>query len=98
MTTVEPGRVLARSSAIVVTTPLMEWTAAQIASLRGDWDAATSAIRAASAVTADYENCVVALCSWPAVMRATSGPEGGRASRCPDNSAPIAVRSGVSGC
>ena len=34
---VERGRALADSSGIVITTPLLEWTAAQIAALRGDW-------------------------------------------------------------
>ena len=35
MSTVERGRALAATSGIVVTTPLLEWTAAQIAALRG---------------------------------------------------------------
>lgn len=47
---VDRGRVLARSSGIALITPLFEWTAVQINSLRGDWDAARTAV-AASAVT-----------------------------------------------
>ena len=46
MSTVERGRALAVTSGIVVTTPLLEWTAAQIGALRGDWSAAASAVRA----------------------------------------------------
>jgi DNA-binding CsgD family transcriptional regulator len=59
MSAVEQGRALAATSGIAVTTPLLEWTAAQIAALRGDWPAATSALRAASAVTGDYEMMVI---------------------------------------
>nr|WP_137147732.1 LuxR family transcriptional regulator [Mycolicibacterium sp. CR10] len=55
MDTVERGRALAAMSGIVVTTPLFEWTAAQIGALRGDWVAAATAVRAASSVTGDYE-------------------------------------------
>ena len=43
----------------MVTTPLLELTAAQIGALRGDWNAAASAVRAASAVTGDYEMMVI---------------------------------------
>ncbi|HKR49818.1 MAG TPA: LuxR C-terminal-related transcriptional regulator [Pseudonocardiaceae bacterium] len=56
---VEQGRALARASGIVVTTPLLEWTAAQIAALRGDWPAATAAVRASSAGAGDYEMMVI---------------------------------------
>lgn len=52
---VEQGRALARSSGIVLTTPLLEWTAGQIAALRGDWAAAESAARTASASSGEYE-------------------------------------------
>lgn len=57
--TVERGRTLAAATGIVVTTPLLEWTAAQIGALRGDWSAAASAVRTASAVTSDYEMMVI---------------------------------------
>lgn len=59
MSTVEHGRALASASGIVVTTPLLEWTAAQISALRGDWAAAASAVGAATAVTGDYEMMVI---------------------------------------
>jgi DNA-binding CsgD family transcriptional regulator len=59
MGTVEHGRALASASGIVVTTPLLEWTAAQISALRGDWAAAASAVGAATAVTGDYEMMVI---------------------------------------
>ncbi|MBX7430717.1 LuxR C-terminal-related transcriptional regulator [Mycobacterium sp. Y57] len=45
---VEQGRRLATSSGIVLVTPLLEWSAGQIAALRGDWAAAEAAVRAAS--------------------------------------------------
>ena len=59
MSTVERGRALATTSGIVVTTPLLEWTAAQIAALRGDWPAAASAVQTASSVTSEYEMMVI---------------------------------------
>jgi DNA-binding CsgD family transcriptional regulator len=59
ISTVEQGRALAATSGIAVTTPLLEWTAAQIGALRGDWAAAASAARAASSVTGDYEMMVI---------------------------------------
>jgi DNA-binding CsgD family transcriptional regulator len=59
MSSVEQGRALADSSGIVVTTPLLEWTAAQISALRGDWPAAAAAAQSASAVTSDYEMMVI---------------------------------------
>ena len=34
---------------------MLEWTAAQIHALRGDWADAESAVRAADVVTQDYE-------------------------------------------
>ena len=57
--TVERGRALAMTSGIVVSTPLLELTAAQIGALRGDWNAAASAVRGASSVTGDYEMMVI---------------------------------------
>ena len=59
MSTVEQGRALATTSGIVLTTPMFEWTAAQIAALRGDWAAAAAAVGAASANTGDYEMMVI---------------------------------------
>jgi DNA-binding CsgD family transcriptional regulator len=59
ITTVERGRALAAASGIVVTTPLLEWTAAQIGALRGDWAAASAAVRAAASVTGDYAMMVI---------------------------------------
>lgn len=52
--TVEQGRALAASSGIVVTTPLLEWTAAEVHALRGNWQDAAAAARRADAVTQDY--------------------------------------------
>ena len=54
MVSVAQGRALADSSGIVLVTPLLEWTAGQIAALRGDWDAAAEAARAASAGPGEY--------------------------------------------
>lgn len=59
MDSVARGRALAADSGIIVVTPLLEWTAAQIAALRGDWAAAAQASRTASAVTADYEMMLI---------------------------------------
>lgn len=59
MESVDHGRRLAAVSGIVVTTPLLEWTAAQISALRGDWAAATAATQAASVVTGDYAMMVI---------------------------------------
>lgn len=42
------GRRLAEASGIVLVTPLLEWTAGQIAALRGDWAAAHAAAHAAA--------------------------------------------------
>ncbi|MUM04350.1 helix-turn-helix transcriptional regulator [Mycobacterium sp. CBMA 213] len=55
LTTVETGRLLANTSGIVIVSPLLEWTAAQIHALRGNWIAARSAVQAADMVTQDYE-------------------------------------------
>ncbi|MBY0287870.1 MAG: LuxR family transcriptional regulator [Mycobacteriaceae bacterium] len=55
ISTVDRGRLLAAESGIVVTTPLLEWTAAQIGALRGDWGSAATAVRAATAIGGDYE-------------------------------------------
>jgi DNA-binding CsgD family transcriptional regulator len=55
LATVATGRDLAASSGIVITTPLLEWTAAQINALRGEWDAADASVQAADKVTQDYE-------------------------------------------
>ena len=52
---VSDGRLLADSSEVVLATPLLEWTAAQIHVLRGSWDEAHQALRAAETVTQDYE-------------------------------------------
>ncbi len=59
ISTVERGRALAATSGIVVTTPLLEWTAAQIAALRGNWPEAASAVHRASLVTSEYEMMVI---------------------------------------
>lgn len=52
---VERGRMLARTSGIVLVTPLLEWTAGQIAALRGEWAVAESAAHTASAGHREYE-------------------------------------------
>lgn len=53
--TVAAGRALTASSGIVLAAPILEWAAAQIYSLRGNWPAAEAAVRNAEAVTQDYE-------------------------------------------
>ena len=53
--TVAQARVLAASSGIVLTTPLLEWTAAEVHALRGNWTDSAAAARAADAVTQDYD-------------------------------------------
>lgn len=55
LSTVEQGRALARSSGISLVTPLLNWTAAQIHSLRGNWDEAEHAVAESSTVAGDYE-------------------------------------------
>lgn len=52
---VQQGRALAGTSGIVVSTPLLEWTAAQVGALRGDWQGAAAAVRNATAANGDYE-------------------------------------------
>jgi DNA-binding CsgD family transcriptional regulator len=52
---VAAARELVSSSGIVIVTPMLEWTAAQIHALRGDWADAETAARAADVVTQDYE-------------------------------------------
>ncbi|MEY8016940.1 helix-turn-helix transcriptional regulator [Mycobacterium servetii] len=52
---VEQGYALAASTGIVLTIPLLAWTAAQVHALRGDSEQAAAAIRAADAVTQDYQ-------------------------------------------
>jgi DNA-binding CsgD family transcriptional regulator len=52
---VATARDLVWSSGIVIVTPMLEWTAAQIHALRGDWADAEAAVRAADVVTQDYE-------------------------------------------
>lgn len=47
------GRTLARSSGIELATPLLNWTAAQIHSLRGEWDEAERSV--AGSTSGDYE-------------------------------------------
>ncbi|CAN5524948.1 LuxR family transcriptional regulator [soil metagenome] len=59
MASVEHGRELADASGIVLITPLLEWTAAQIAALRGDWPAANAAVGASSVTTSDYEMMLI---------------------------------------
>ncbi|MYR06552.1 helix-turn-helix transcriptional regulator [Gordonia sp. SID5947] len=52
---VEQGRVLARTSGIALATPLLNWTAAQIHSLRGDWGEAHRSAQEAATAAGDYE-------------------------------------------
>ncbi|MGV9710903.1 LuxR C-terminal-related transcriptional regulator [Gordonia sp. NPDC003424] len=52
---VEQGRTLARSSGIALATPLLNWTAAQIHSLRSEWDEAERAVAASGTDAGDYE-------------------------------------------
>ncbi|MFW0795763.1 LuxR C-terminal-related transcriptional regulator [Gordonia sp. CPCC 205515] len=52
---VEQGRALARSSGISLATPLLNWTAAQIHSLRGNWDEAERAVSLSPTDAGDYE-------------------------------------------
>jgi DNA-binding CsgD family transcriptional regulator len=53
--TVEQGSALAATSGIVLATPLLQWTAAEVHALRGNWADAATAVRVADAVTQDYE-------------------------------------------
>ncbi|OCH79226.1 LuxR family transcriptional regulator [Gordonia sp. UCD-TK1] len=52
---VEAGRALARNSGIALTTPLLNWTASQIYSLRGNWEDAHGSIAQSSTSIGDYE-------------------------------------------
>lgn len=54
LTSVIQGRKLAAESGIVLVTPLLEWTAGQIAALRGDWSGAQNAARVASSAPGEY--------------------------------------------
>ncbi|HEU0192489.1 MAG TPA: LuxR C-terminal-related transcriptional regulator [Mycobacterium sp.] len=49
------GRELAASTGIVLVTPLLAWTEAQVHALRGSRQAAAAAVSAADVVTGDYE-------------------------------------------
>lgn len=49
------GGELAASTGIVLVTPLLAWTEAQVYALRGSWQAASAAVSAADAATGDYE-------------------------------------------
>ncbi|MGW0039973.1 LuxR C-terminal-related transcriptional regulator [Gordonia sp. NPDC003376] len=51
----DQGRRLAHDSGIDLTTPLLNYTATQIHSLRGDWDAAESDVAEAAGPIGDYE-------------------------------------------
>ncbi|MGI5143161.1 LuxR C-terminal-related transcriptional regulator [Streptomyces sp. CA-106110] len=55
MASVARGRLLAAGSGIVLVTPLLEWTAAEIHVLRGEWESASEAARAAEAEAQGYE-------------------------------------------
>lgn len=57
------GRELAASTGIVLATPLLAWTEAQVHALRGSWPAAAAAVSVADAATGDYE-----LMRLPALM------------------------------
>ena len=52
---VERGRHLARTSGIALVMPLMEWTAAQVHALRGDFDASRTSISASLVAEGSYE-------------------------------------------
>ncbi|AZG45326.1 helix-turn-helix transcriptional regulator [Gordonia insulae] len=53
--TVEQGRALARASGIELASPLLNWTAAAVHSLRGDWDQAELVVQQAATTAGDYE-------------------------------------------
>ncbi|ETA04917.1 MULTISPECIES: helix-turn-helix transcriptional regulator [Gordonia] len=55
MRNVEAGHGLARSSGIALTTPLLNWTASQIHSLRGNWEAAHRSVAENTTSAGDYE-------------------------------------------
>ncbi|ROZ89400.1 LuxR family transcriptional regulator [Gordonia sp. OPL2] len=52
---VEQGRTLARSSGIALASPLLNWTAAAIHSLRGEWDEAELGVQQGATNVGDYE-------------------------------------------
>ncbi|MEE4025667.1 LuxR C-terminal-related transcriptional regulator [Gordonia sp. PKS22-38] len=52
---VEQGRALARSSGIELAGPLLNWTAASIHSLRGEWPEAERSVQSAATHAGDYE-------------------------------------------
>ncbi|NMO02855.1 helix-turn-helix transcriptional regulator [Gordonia sp. TBRC 11910] len=60
--TVRRGRALARSSGIALATPLLEWTAAQVYSLRGDWGSASEAVANSVVGEGSYEIMAVPMC------------------------------------
>ncbi|GGR66816.1 LuxR family transcriptional regulator [Nocardioides luteus] len=53
--TVAAGRALAAESGIALVTPMLEWTATETHLLRGDWDEAARAARAAESCAQGYE-------------------------------------------
>lgn len=55
LSSVRRGRELARGSGIALVTPLMEWTAAQIYSLRGDWQRAQQSVTDSVVGDGSYE-------------------------------------------
>lgn len=55
MRIVDQGHALARSSGIQLANPLLNWTAVQVYSLRGDWERAERGIRETGSGPGDYE-------------------------------------------
>ncbi|MBS9533607.1 AAA family ATPase [Mycobacterium sp. M1] len=53
--TARAGRELAERTGIVLVTPLLAWTEAQVHGLRGSWQEAAAAVSAADAIPGDYE-------------------------------------------
>ena len=60
--TVEDGAELSDRSGMVLASPLLHWTAAQVHALRGDWDLAEQSLRRADAGPRDYEIMRVPAC------------------------------------
>ncbi|MFW0785378.1 LuxR C-terminal-related transcriptional regulator [Gordonia sp. CPCC 206044] len=52
---VDQGRALARTSGIELATPLLNWTATQVHSLRGNWDEAQRSVADSATGIGDYE-------------------------------------------
>ncbi|MEP9384708.1 helix-turn-helix transcriptional regulator [Nocardioides cheoyonin] len=52
---VERGRELARTSGMTLIIPLLEWTAAQVSALRGEWQQAEESVRVAESLALGYE-------------------------------------------